>query len=948
MFLFLLEMPPVKMEEIRPDDETLTSKDPPLPPPADYKDIAAKLFREEFVLIEPEEYTQFLAALDNESAVIREHYMDMFTWDANLLALTRMLCLKLYLKGESQEIDRILSAFTKLYLKQHPSNVFSTGDFEQIYIVLYSLILLNTALHNGELAKTLKISQTDYIRNTVSTFQQSKKGARALLVRQKIRIERELQHYYEDLARHELYLKRADTPRRTNKRYSVAETIMSHESRPEGRPERHGDEARRANTSARHANTDPSGNTGTTNNTSASTNNTNTNNTNTNNTNTNNTNNTDNTNANTNANANTTNIPHDTASTDARDPNGLPPYSVHEAPSHMHANHHANLDAHLLGEYASSIAPSGSSDNDFGRPSLAVQRTASAMSGASALSTPRARFGFTRALHSEATPAGLLRNYRSLDHLGALRTVSRRTSRTLMVTAETAPGESVSTVSAEDFPLWDLPSPGGDKLLPDDFDAADYQDQVDLKLELQGAPYLKEGLLRLRILHNDLADLSTTADQAVVQAVNPAPGRFFSFFNRSFRASEQQSPMGTGGLFSGRPTEYFVVVSKGELRLYLFDPKVVKKQHARRKKLHKHADADEEDEEESERGDGNWLKNAANVGNYNLCATAARHEKPDAGSGRFAWSLTFPKVSKHQPKKFIFEAGTSEVAAEFVDTCNFWAAKISAIPALEESVSSIEYGWNDVDALLAMGDSFKRTKRLLRYEPIPKGVYLSSYVVQDSFSHDGMLQQFMLTLRYYNNLKHVYATFSQTKARFMAGLRKQARCSNYKLAVTNFDTRASEYKAELGRYKNYLQMLAQGLRLRFNSEAEEDIESWKAELAQSEPPLTEDQISTEIQRRLAERLDTESDLTRAVRNEIAKRMATEDEHAREELTPLVKSPKTFSFTNIKDSDVSPIGQLLSVDGKPDGELHQVKKELILSFSTNTITEEEEPEDERTG
>ena len=211
-----------------------------------------------------------------------------------------------------------------------------------------------------------------------------------------------------------------------------------------------------------------------------------------------------------------------------------------------------------------------------------------------------------------------------------------------------------------------------------------------------------------------------------------------------------------------------------------------------------------------------------------------------------------------------------------------------------------------------------------------------------------MLQQFMLTLRYYNNLKHVYATFSQTKARFMAGLRKQARCSNYKLAVTNFDTRASEYKAELGRYKNYLQMLAQGLRLRFNSEAEEDIESWKAELAQSEPPLTEDQISTEIQRRLAERLDTESDLTRAVRNEIAKRMATEDEHAREELTPLVKSPKTFSFTNIKDSDVSPIGQLLSVDGKPDGELHQAKKELILSFSTNTITEEEEPEDERTG
>ena len=78
-----------------------------------------------------------------------------------------MLCSKLYLKGESQEIDRILSSFTKSYLKQHPKNVFCTKNFEQIYIIIYSLILLNTALHNLELNKKSRISQSDFIRNTL-------------------------------------------------------------------------------------------------------------------------------------------------------------------------------------------------------------------------------------------------------------------------------------------------------------------------------------------------------------------------------------------------------------------------------------------------------------------------------------------------------------------------------------------------------------------------------------------------------------------------------------------------------------------------------------------------------------------------------------------------------------------------------------------------------------
>lgn len=919
-------------ENIRPDDETLASTEVPAPLDAEYRDIAAKLYQEEFVLIVPEEYTQFLAALDPESAIIRQHYMDMFEWNANLLALTRMLCRKLYLKGESQEIDRILSAFTKLYLKQHPANAFCTTEFEQIYIVLYSLILLNTALHNLEVKKSLRISQADYIRNTLATFlQQNGKSPRPLLVRQKIRIERELHQYYDDLARAELYLKRAaplapalPKPRRNTNRYSVAETIMSGYSHTSDQSHSHDHEPR--NGTAHHDHDHRNGS-------------------------------------------------HpEMADTDA-----------HSVGSVAESSGSVEGETHVLARQRSGSSYWSTADDGSRRPLLAMRRTASG-----APTAPSARFGFTRALYSDAAgaraaPMGTLRNYRSLEYLGHPTALSRSPSHGLIADdphqlphtshhhshshSHHPDDMSVLTVDAPDSLALDLDPRRTTNLNLEDFDVDDYQDRYDLTLELKGAPYLKEGLLKLRILHNDMADFSTTSDLAVllllalsIQSTTARSGGLFSMFSRPFaRAAEPAPPLhvgtGTGsGLFSHKLTEFFVVVSKGELRLYSFDPKVVKKQQTRMKKLHL-------DNALAEVGDGNWLKNAANVGNYNLCATvAAREDKPDrhADPTKYYWSLTFPKVTKHQPKKFVFEAGTVEVAAEFIDTCNFWASKISAVPTLEESMSSIEYGWNDVARLQRMGDSFKRTKDISKYEVIPKGVYLSNYIVteadDDELAHDGLLKQFIQTVRYYNNLKLLYNRFSKTKAAFVKHFRKYSRSAAYKLVLANYEVRATEYKEELIKYKSYLTMLGHGLKLRFDLEEQDVIADWDAELHESEPPLNDDSIAQELGRRLAERLAAESNLVKAVRIELAKRLtgaasvvhpitaADSDPNA-----PLVKSPKTFSFTNIKDFEVSPISQLLSVDSKaPELELLPVKKELIASFSTNTITEEEEPEEESEG
>lgn len=903
------------------------------------KDVATKLYNEKFVLISPEEYTQFLAAQDPDSTAIRECYMSLFEWDASLIKATRKLCLKLYLKGESQEIDRLLSAFTKSYLKQHPVNVFCTQDFEQIYIVLYSLILLNTSLHNSEVSKKSKLSQSDYIRNTLTTFLlQNLKVSRALSVKQKIQIERELNGYYEDLAKKELYLKKGDpdTPKKdTNtNRYSVAETI-------------------RSSVSGNHA--DYSFETGT-----------------------------------------ASPLAHRLVEVSelSRQPSSTSNWSVD-----AEAKHRPSLAMKRM----TSMASTGTTESTAA--SYAHSNSNASGSGS--------RFGFTRALLSDSSQragANALRNHKSTEQL---RNLTRRSSRVSistkesMFTQQAVSDDEFSIASLGDMPQLNISNTyDQEQYRLENFDVADFQDPLDLKLELQGAPYLKEGLLKLRILNNDLADQSSSGEANVSSAalalsvLSTSKGGFFSFFMRS--ANKETPPPTTLGtnnnnnVFSSKLTEYFVVVSKGELRLYSFDPKVIKKQQQKLKKVKQKQPffgLEGIAEEEEDIGDGNWLNNAAHIGNYNLCSTIAQLEKTSGNQlsasapNKVVFSLSFPRVSKKAPKKFVFEAGTVEVANEFINTCNFWASKLTAVPTLEESMSSIEYGWNDLESLKKLGDGFKKTKSISKWESLPKGVYLSNLSMSnpsdesDTSNHEGMLKQFVLTLKYYNNLKNLFNSFNRQKSQFMKQFRKFSNTSNYKLVMTNYDNRAQEYKSELGKYKSYITMLGFGLKLRFDLEQEDQMIYWAEEILELPDMDSPEEIADELSRRTQEAADNESELTKAVKLElerlsqtsssmkklIAESLAAEnlEENVPENTSKksdgtqdksedpsnpaLVKSPKNFSLSHFKESSVSsPVSQLLSADKtavlKDQKEPSPIQKELAMSYSTSTIREEVEPEE----
>jgi hypothetical protein len=100
-------------------------------------------------------------------------------------------------------------------------------------------------------------------------------------------------------------------------------------------------------------------------------------------------------------------------------------------------------------------------------------------------------------------------------------------------------------------------------------------------------------------------------------------------------------------------------------------------------------------------GGGNWLSNAQSVGEHMLAHSLA-HVLPPPGLARRPHCFVLTLASG---MGFFFQAGTEELANEWVSTCNYWAARQSKEP-LAGGVSNMEYGWSRVEpeALAAADD----------------------------------------------------------------------------------------------------------------------------------------------------------------------------------------------------------------------------------------------------
>jgi len=136
-------------------------------------------------------------------------------------------------------------------------------------------------------------------------------------------------------------------------------------------------------------------------------------------------------------------------------------------------------------------------------------------------------------------------------------------------------------------------------------------------------------------------------------------------------------------------SECFAVIEKGYLRLFSFNSKGgksgslgIRKQVPRGKAASLAP---------SVVGGGNWMQNAEQLGSFLLRQTIASTLPPPGYSKArpHVWALSLPSGAVH-----LFQVGTAEIASEFMNTANYWSARLSKEP-LTGGVDNIEYGWSE-------------------------------------------------------------------------------------------------------------------------------------------------------------------------------------------------------------------------------------------------------------
>jgi brefeldin A-resistance guanine nucleotide exchange factor 1 len=105
---------------------------------------------------------EFLGDPDDFNLKVLKEFTDSFDFTGAILDTALRTYLETFrLPGESQKIQRILEAFSERFFEQQTTGVFATKD--AAFILCYSLIMLNTDLHNPQVKK--KMSEEDFIRN---------------------------------------------------------------------------------------------------------------------------------------------------------------------------------------------------------------------------------------------------------------------------------------------------------------------------------------------------------------------------------------------------------------------------------------------------------------------------------------------------------------------------------------------------------------------------------------------------------------------------------------------------------------------------------------------------------------------------------------------------------------------------------------------------------------
>ena len=148
-------------------------------------------------------------------------------------------------------------------------------------------------------------------------------------------------------------------------------------------------------------------------------------------------------------------------------------------------------------------------------------------------------------------------------------------------------------------------------------------------------------------------------------------------------------------------TESFAVIEKGWMRLFSFSMNA--KSMRQKAKNQKAAGGVV--------GGGNWTDSAEALGKFLLRQTIAS-ALPSPGYSKtrpHVWALSLPTGAVH-----LFQVGTPEIVKEFVTTANYWSARLSKEP-LMGGISNVEYGWSEsvINAALLTTDNMPPSNAII-------------------------------------------------------------------------------------------------------------------------------------------------------------------------------------------------------------------------------------------
>ncbi|KAK2014339.1 Sec7 domain-containing protein [Colletotrichum eremochloae] len=139
-------------------------------PTEDDRQKAQKIFdgNEDFIRKEK------AAAWMGEEGPIRQRtlqaYMELYDFtNKSILQSLRLVCERLVFRAETQQVDRILVAFSKRWCDCNTNHGFKASDV--IHTICYSIMLLNTDLHLADIEQ--KMTRSQFVKNTMTTITQA-------------------------------------------------------------------------------------------------------------------------------------------------------------------------------------------------------------------------------------------------------------------------------------------------------------------------------------------------------------------------------------------------------------------------------------------------------------------------------------------------------------------------------------------------------------------------------------------------------------------------------------------------------------------------------------------------------------------------------------------------------------------------------------------------------